>query len=120
MPRRPPIHNPLSPAMQARLSQQKAAEGERKRKQYEQGDERKADRAFYSSTRWKNFRLYLMTSKPDVYALCAECKKEGRLVPANQLDHILPRKTHPELSFEESNLQGLCRRHHAAKTLRGE
>lgn len=117
MPRRPPVHNPFSPAMQARMEKQKAEENQRRRKQYEQGEQRTEDRAFYSSKRWMRFRKHLL-SKPE-FALCVECKKEGLLVATNQIDHVLPRKTHPELTWEESNLQGLCRRHHGKKTLSG-
>jgi len=38
----------------------------------------------------------------------------GRL----EVDHVLPVRSHPELRFELSNLQSLCRRCHSAKTAR--
>ena len=114
MPRRPPIHNPFSPAMQARLAQQKAAEGERKRKQYEQSEDRQASLSFYRSQRWVRLRDWFIAQPEN--ALCVECKKLGSLVPATYVDHIKARKDFPDLAWSTENLQGLCLSCHSRKT----
>jgi 5-methylcytosine-specific restriction endonuclease McrA len=44
---------------------------------------------------------------------CVRCGKVRRFV---EVDHIIPRRIAPELVFEPSNLQVLCRRHHREKT----
>jgi 5-methylcytosine-specific restriction protein A len=117
VPKRPPIHNPLSPSMQARLAQQREVERERRRREYEAQPGRQADLAFYRSPRWRRLATWFL-SQPE-NRLCVTCKAEGRLVVATQTDHIMPRKTHPELSHEITNLQGLCASHHARKTRQG-
>ena len=43
---------------------------------------------------------------------CVQCGAHGRL----EVDHIKPVRTHPELAFELSNLQSLCRSCHSKKT----
>ena len=74
--------------------------------QYRQTEQRKADNAFYKGKRWRQFRQYMKGVKP---MQCVDCGN-----PGNQLDHIKPRKTHPELAFEETNVRWLCRTHHNA------
>jgi 5-methylcytosine-specific restriction protein A len=118
MPTKPKTHDPLPAYLRAKMDKQRAVDQERRRKEYEANESRAADRRFYCSTRWKGFRDYLK-SKAE-YVFCIECKKEGSLVKATQLDHIKPRKQYPELAFDEENIQPLCRKHHAAKTNRGE
>ncbi len=118
MPTKPKTHNPLPPYLQAKLTKQREADRERRRREYEKRPERKADNAFYKTARWIAFRKYLV-SKPE-FALCAECKMQGIITPTTQIDHIKPRKDFPELAWDEDNLQGLCLSHHRAKTNRGE
>lgn len=118
MPTKPKTHNPLPPALQAKLAQQREADKERRRKAYEKQPERKADNAFYKTARWIAFRKYAMSLLENV--LCRACKEQGRIVPATQCDHIKPRKEHPELAYEIENVQGLCLACHKAKTNRGE
>lgn len=43
---------------------------------------------------------------------CVQCGDRRRL----EVDHILPVRTHPELSYSLGNLQCLCGRCHARKT----
>ena len=60
---------------------------------------------FYVSPEWKALRLQCL--KRDRY----RCRKCGRLVAGkgqSRVDHVLPRKTHPELSLVLGNLQTLC------------
>lgn len=44
------------------------------------------------------------------HPLCEACKKEGRAVPAEVVDHIRPVRYFPELKFAASNFQSLCTR----------
>ncbi|WP_425283400.1 HNH endonuclease [Methyloceanibacter marginalis] len=37
--------------------------------------------------------------------------------PAREVDHVLPVRTHPELSYELSNLRSLCSSCHSRKTI---
>lgn len=114
MPRRPPIHSPFGPAMQARLDAQKAAEKKRAAQKYEQSPQRQADLGFYRSMRWRKLREWFLAQPEN--ALCVECKKLGSLVPAQFVDHIKPRKEFPELAWDGDNLQGLCLSCHSRKT----
>jgi len=118
MPMKPKVHNPIPPYLRAKLQQQREVEQERRRKAYEAGESRAADRRFYSSTRWVAFREHAMKLPENV--LCRVCRERGLIVPSNQLDHIKPRKTHPELAYCLENVQGLCAAHHTEKTRRGE
>lgn len=118
MPTKPKTHNPIHPALRAKLEAQKAADRERRRKEYEKGEQRTEDRAFYKTARWIAFRKYAMSLTEN--ALCRTCKESGLIVPATQLDHIKPRKEHPELAYEIENMQGLCLSCHRKKTNRGE
>ncbi len=43
---------------------------------------------------------------------CVKCTASGRL----EVDHVKPIRTHPDLAFELSNLQALCRSCHSRKT----
>ena len=49
---------------------------------------------------------------------CAECAKIGQLVPATQVDHIIPHKGNQSIFWDKSNWQGLCDSHHSQKTAR--
>jgi len=52
--------------------------------------------------------------------LCVACQCEGRVEPAVDIDHIQPHHGDPFLFWARSNLQGLCRMHHAEKTRKGQ
>lgn len=75
---------------------------------YEQGPERKADRAFYSAARWVKLSKTYRKRHP----LC-EC---GCLQPSQEVHHIFDRKDHPELAYEWSNLQALTKSCHSRMT----
>jgi len=47
---------------------------------------------------------------------CVECAKQGKLIPAEAVDHIIPITNDPSLRLVLTNLQSLCRKHHQAKT----
>lgn len=59
--------------------------------------------------RWKALRLEAL--RRDDFQ-CVQCARRGRL----EVDHVLPVRTHPELSWELFNLQTLCPSCHARKT----
>ena len=71
------------------------------------------DRTQRSTSRYKKARRTFMRRNP----LCAECKRQGITVAANELDHIKPVHVHPELFWDRTNWQPLCRPCHEAKTL---
>lgn len=59
--------------------------------------------------RWKTLRMQAL--ERDGWA-CVQCGERRRL----EVDHVLPVKTHPELSYSLANLQCLCGRCHSRKT----
>lgn len=73
----------------------------------------KAAQSLYWSRSWRTFRRTYLMAHP----LCIECKAEGRVEPAAEVDHIVAIARGGD-TWSESNLQGLCKRHHSAKTLR--
>ena len=64
---------------------------------------------FYSSSEW--IRLRLKALSRDRYT-CVSCGFKGESRDL-QVDHILPRKTHPQLRLVIDNLRTLCRPCHS-------
>ncbi len=83
-----------------------------RRRQYQR--DRDPDNEFYRTKRWRKFRAYLKRK----YPLCIECLEHGRYTPSKHFDHRKPRRTHPELAFDESNIDPLCASHHNSKSAR--
>jgi len=77
---------------------------------YEAQPERAEDRRFYASTRWRNFRQAFLCQHP----LCVRCQ----FSPATEVDHVIPRKHRPDLSYDAQNCQALCKPCHSRKTSR--
>lgn len=75
---------------------------------------RQADKNFYSSTRWRKFRAWVLAERP----LCEDCLAASRVVTAEHVHHIQPRTTHPELAFEACNVRALCQPCHNAQEIR--
>ena len=50
------------------------------------------------------------------HPLCAECQRHGRYVAATVVDHIVPHRGNPQLFWDESNWQPLCKACHDHKT----
>ena len=70
---------------------------------------RQADRGLNTnSKRWKAIRAQVLAEQP----LCPICQRQGRVVPAVDVDH----KDNDSHNQERSNLWGLCREHHAEKS----
>jgi len=67
---------------------------------------------FYLSKEWKGIRKVVLARQ----SFCVECKKEGRLVEATEVDHIIDIQDAPERCLDLANLQGLCKSCHSKKT----
>ena len=46
------------------------------------------------------------------HPLCAMCEKDGKIVVATIVDHIVPHKGDPVLFNDVRNWQSLCKQHH--------
>jgi 5-methylcytosine-specific restriction protein A len=57
---------------------------------------------------WARLRALVITEQP----LCAQCEREGRITPGNEVDHI----DNDASNNERSNLENLCRPCHSRKT----
>jgi 5-methylcytosine-specific restriction protein A len=66
--------------------------------------------------RWQKFRESFLKKNP----LCVECKKNGIVTVATDVDHIIPHRGDMKIFWQPGNHQALCRSHHSAKTARGE
>src|SRR5262245_50363144 len=62
---------------------------------------------------WRKCRKMVLSASP----LCVECKRIGAIVPATEVDHIIPKRDGGDDSFE--NLQALCKSCHSQKTRSG-
>lgn len=80
-------------------------------RRYEKYDRDPAVRRRYGRA-WKRIRDRYIAAHP----LCEECKKQGKLTPAEEVHHVIPLSrggTHAE-----SNLMALCKPCHSAITAR--
>lgn len=66
------------------------------------------------SNRWARYSKQRLQQHP----WCAECEREGVVMPGAVTDHIVPPKGDEALFWDESNHQTLCKRHHDSKTAR--
>jgi len=62
--------------------------------------------------RWRKASKVYLKDNP----LCANCRKEGRLTPATEVDYIIPHNGDMKLFWDRSNWQGLCKKCHSIKT----
>lgn len=69
---------------------------------------------FYNKKEWKELRNLKISNNP----LCEICYKEGRLVPAQCVDHIIPvtLENVSDKFYDYQNLQSLCNNCHYEKT----
>ncbi|MCE2660749.1 MAG: HNH endonuclease [Rubrivivax sp.] len=63
-------------------------------------------------SQWQKARAGFLRSHP----LCLHCQRQGKLVPATDVDHIQPHKGDRALFWDSDNWQGLCKPCHSAKT----
>jgi len=117
MPKRPkrPCAHPGCPELVEypdRYCEKHKRERNRSRREYDKERGTAAQRGY--DARWRKVRKRFLAENP----LCTECMKEGRLTPATVVDHIVPHKGDPELFWDESNWQPLCKQCHDRKTAR--
>lgn len=61
---------------------------------------------------WRKYRKAFLRKNP----LCKQCEAEGRITSATVVDHIQDHKGDPDLFWDRSNHQALCKRCHDRKT----
>lgn len=66
---------------------------------------------FYNSKAWRS----LSRMQRERFPLCVHCKDEGKTVPMDHVDHIIPINQGGD-PLDPRNLQSLCKRHHSIKT----
>jgi 5-methylcytosine-specific restriction protein A len=77
------------------------------------GDAYQERNRFYQRATWKRLRQQHLSLEP----LCRECRKAGRLVAGEVVDHIHPFQSPADpLALDAGNLQTLCKPCHNAKT----
>ena len=64
------------------------------------------------NSKWRKVRAAYLRKHP----LCVFCLRDGRYVQATVVDHIIPHRNRPELMWDESNFQALCKPCHDRKT----
>lgn len=66
----------------------------------------------YQTAQWRRLRIQALDKMP----LCMCCKRHGATTPTIDIDHIIPIRLDPSLSYVLSNLQGMCKSCHSMKT----
>lgn len=64
--------------------------------------------------KWRKARAAYLRQHP----LCVQCEKQGRMVQATVVDHVIPHKKDWSLFWDSDNWQALCARCHDSKTAR--
>ena len=72
-----------------------------------------AGRGFYFTTRWKRLRAAVLRAEP----LCRHCAAVDRPEPATDVDHVVRHGGDVRKFWDPHNLQPLCARCHARKTV---
>jgi len=67
--------------------------------------------SFYLSVAWRRFREWYICKHP----LCEQCEREGRLIKADMVDHIIEIKDGGARLAEE-NAMSMCWKCHSIKT----
>ncbi|RCS48509.1 HNH endonuclease signature motif containing protein [Bremerella cremea] len=75
---------------------------------YEQSQQRKEDRAFYSSARWQRCRKRYIQQQPLCECGCGEM--------ATEVHHKIDRKERPDLAFDFDNLEAMTKPCHSRIT----
>ncbi|WP_242848734.1 HNH endonuclease [Syntrophomonas palmitatica] len=63
-------------------------------------------------SRWRRASKLFLKANP----LCRHCQREGKLIAAEVVDHIVPHRGDQTLFCDESNWQPLCKKCHDRKT----
>lgn len=61
--------------------------------------------SFYDSAKWKRKREKIL--RRDNY-MCRECRKYGKLTPAQHVHHIQHLEDRPDLALVDENLESVC------------
>lgn len=64
------------------------------------------------NSKWRKMSQQYLRKHP----LCVQCLANGRYTEATVTDHIIPHRNRPELMWDESNFQALCKSCHDKKT----
>lgn len=70
--------------------------------------------ALYASEAWRSASKGFLRKHP----LCADCQDLGLVVPATEVDHIIPHRGDRGLFWQRRNWQSLCKPCHSRKTAR--
>lgn len=81
-------------------------------RQYNRTARNSAIERMRSSKRWAQVRGMIRNREP----LCRRCRARGFARRWDQLHHIRPVATHPELFFDLCNIEPLCFKCHAAQS----
>jgi len=65
---------------------------------------------FYHSSRWTRASRMFRTDNP----LCAQCERDGLIVPSEVTDHVIPKDVCPD-PWDQNNWEPLCKKCHARK-----
>lgn len=63
---------------------------------------------------WARARGMYLRENP----LCFECQRQGMMVEAVEVHHVVPRRDAPERFYDPANLRGLCKSCHSRETAR--
>lgn len=74
--------------------------------------ERREAWRWLASSRWLRLRAWYLARHP----LCERCKLAGRIRPATEIHHKIPRREAPHLALRSSNLEALCKPCHSRET----
>lgn len=55
--------------------------------------------------RWRRMRTVFLQANP----LCAYCERKGLVTASSVVDHVVPHRFDPDLFWDESNWQALCK-----------
>lgn len=69
-------------------------------------------RRWYRTSRWFALRARVLRRQ----RWCPLCEVDDLQTKTTDCDHIVPHRGDPALFWDETNLQGLCKRHHAQKS----
>lgn len=70
------------------------------------------NKEMYSTKEWEVIRTRALAANPT----CPCCMLEGKLNPAQEVDHVQAHGGNPDLFYDIKNVWGLCVEHHRLKT----
>jgi len=79
-----------------------------------QSDARRGSGVWLYDRHWRKLRAWQLAEHP----LCVECEHAGRIVPATDVDHVIPHRGDSQKFGDPENLQSLCHSCHSRKTAR--